>query len=45
MQSEAKDHGDILQRDRHLAAKKVERVGLQPPPIDGSCEQYMVEVW
>lgn len=45
VQSEAKDVGDVLQHDRHLAARKVEHVGLRPPPIDGSCEQCSVEVW
>jgi hypothetical protein len=28
-----KDHGDVLQRHHGLATRKVERVGLQTPPV------------
>jgi hypothetical protein len=34
-----KDHGDILQRHRGLATRKVERVGLQTPLVD-KCRQH-----
>jgi hypothetical protein len=33
-----KDHGDILQRHRGLATRKVKRVGLRMPPVD-KCRQ------
>jgi hypothetical protein len=40
-----KDHGDVLQRHRDLAIRKVERVGLRTPPVHKCHQRGGVHQW